>query len=177
MDFFRKLSEICAGATNVTLKILEKNGVMTIQVLPEGTATLRPLIATGTPAELDVEFLPGITGPLKKTAGVMLNVEGFEKDLEQLEKEKKEAVDAAKGKKTSSASATKAAPAAAKTTPKPGKKKETGKPAGFAFEEEEDEQQAGDEDEDDNTEEARAGEPAETETDSLTDNNEENGNN
>jgi PRTRC genetic system protein E len=175
MEFFRKLSEICGGATNITLKILEKNGEMTIQVLPEGTANLRPLIATGSPAELDVEFLPSISEPLKRATGVLLNIEGFEKDLADIENEKQKAVDSAKSAKTATAPATPSKSVPKTTEKKQEKKKNTTAAQGFAFSEEDGEEEDDTEGSQIEGEEETPGEIIDNETETLTEKTEEDG--
>lgn len=94
MEFFKKISEL--GVTNIDIKIVEKNGSISVSFMPKSMAKdkalelIKPLMLTGTAEELDAEFFNIISEPVKKAAGIISNVESFEKTTEEADKNKAE---------------------------------------------------------------------------------------
>jgi PRTRC genetic system protein E len=116
MNFFRQLAGM--GNVDVTLRIMQKNGKLTMMVLPgSASSATMPLNFTGTPEELDAEFFTTIAPAANEVAGIVSNVDEV-KEVVKKEPEKKASTPA---KKT-------AAPAK-KPTPAKQKPKSAGKTA------------------------------------------------
>ena len=65
--------------------------------LKDGAAqSIVPLVVSGTPEELDTEFLAQIARPMEKVQGILMNLEAFEKQAEKAAAESKAAQPAAK---------------------------------------------------------------------------------
>ena len=79
MDFFKRLYELAEGQ-KLTLTVMGKNGKLTVGVLPDGIAKIQPLNVTGTPEELDAQFLDMIKAPLTE-ARIVSNTEEFTESL------------------------------------------------------------------------------------------------
>lgn len=79
MDFFTRLSELITGM-QLTMTIKEKNGKITVSVLPDGIDKVLPLIITATPEELDAQFIEKISKPIEQ-AGLVINATEFEKSI------------------------------------------------------------------------------------------------
>lgn len=100
MNFFKNISDI--GITNIDIKVLIKDGIVSVLVDPKSTAKdkaiqiIQPVSISGTPEEIDLEFFNIITEPLKKTAGVITNIEEHEKSVNEASKKK---ADVTKSKK------------------------------------------------------------------------------
>ena len=81
MSFFREIAAISEGL-DLTIRIKQKNGKLTISVLPDAIDKVQPLLTTGTPEWLDENFIKEITKPLATAQGVV-NAVGFTKSVEQ----------------------------------------------------------------------------------------------
>src|SRR4051812_23289596 len=92
MNFFEQLSAISEGL-DLTIRIKGKNGKLTLSVLPDGIEKVQPLLLTGTPQELDEAFIEAIKQPLADTKTVLVNNESYQKELNELEKDKKKKLD------------------------------------------------------------------------------------
>jgi PRTRC genetic system protein E len=79
MDFFQQLVAISEGL-DLTIRIKGKNGKLTVAVLPDSIDKLQPLTTTGTPEQLDADFIGAITKPLAE-AKLVVNEAEFNKSL------------------------------------------------------------------------------------------------
>lgn len=104
MNLFKTLSEVLGHGCTATITIAQKDGVMTVGVLPGNNLVkdsaknkIVPLNLTGTPEELDEGFVNAISEPIRKTSGLLVDMATFEKAAEEakaqskMEEEKKEA--------------------------------------------------------------------------------------
>lgn len=81
MSFFTELAAISEGL-DLTIRIKQKNGKLTVSVLPDKIDKVQPLITTGTPEQLDAEFIGAITKPLAETK-LVINQAEYEKSLKK----------------------------------------------------------------------------------------------
>ncbi|MEO6610714.1 MAG: hypothetical protein ABIT05_01235 [Chitinophagaceae bacterium] len=72
MNFFQQLSG--QGDVDITIRILKKNDKITLNVIPGGTSKLQPILATGTPEELDEEFFKSVMPGVQEISGFYTNV-------------------------------------------------------------------------------------------------------
>lgn len=91
MTFFTQLA--ATGLKNASISIqVDANGIMTVAMATKTTATdneikvLRPIILTGTTAELDEGFFPTINQPVQNTQVVFNNIENYNAQLAETEK-------------------------------------------------------------------------------------------
>lgn len=104
MNLFKTLSEVLGEGCTATITIAQKDGVMTVGVLPGNSlvkdsakSKIVPLNLTGTPDELDEGFVSAITEPIRRTSGLLVDMASFEQAAEEakakskMEEEKKEA--------------------------------------------------------------------------------------
>lgn len=104
MNLFKTLSEVLGDGCTATITIAQKDGVMTVSVLPGNNLVkdsaknkIVPLNLTGTPEELDEGFVNAISEPIRKTSGLLVDMATFEKAAEEakaqskMEEEKKDA--------------------------------------------------------------------------------------
>lgn len=129
MNFFSQLNNLIPGA-DISIALKEKNGKYTMSLLPSvGNKTaFQPLVATGTPDELDEKFFELISKPLLETTAMLKNAEEHKKSVENEVKEKAAAAVKSKpaDKKPDTKKATEKKPAGKKETAK-SKKKESKK--------------------------------------------------
>ena len=79
MDFFQKLAAI--GNIDMTVRIMQKNDKLTINVMPgSGSSTMQPIVITGTPEELDAEFINTIMPQVNEVAGLVHNIDSVKKE-------------------------------------------------------------------------------------------------
>lgn len=86
--FFQEMNKMMTPGVDYNLSIRKQEGQLIIAVLPRanglkdqaGNNTI-PITVTGTPEELDAEFIAVISQPLQKTAGLIFNVKNFEDQL------------------------------------------------------------------------------------------------
>lgn len=94
MSFFQNLSN--TGIANIEIKVVIKDGIVSVLVDPKSTArdkaiqTIQPISISGTAEELDAEFFNIISEPLKKTSGIISNIEEHEKSADEAAKQKSE---------------------------------------------------------------------------------------
>ncbi len=123
MNFFEQLAAM--GGVDMTLRIMQKNDKLTINIMPGSKVSkMQPIIITGTPAELDEEFFKTIAPEVKEIAGIVSNIEAVKKEATE-KKAKKETASAEK--KTDKPAAKKSA--TKKVVEKKAGKKKTDKPA------------------------------------------------
>lgn len=92
MNFFQQISTL--GVESLEIKIVNKNNTLSISVLPKSNSktmeTLKPIVISGAPEELDKEFFNIVSSPVQKTASLISNVEEYEKSLKAIEAKKEE---------------------------------------------------------------------------------------
>lgn len=90
MNFFQQLAHAGAGKVDLTLRIMQKNEKLTMEVMPGSTKSvgIKPMIFTGTPAELDDEFFKTIAPGVNEVAGIISNIEEVKKEATQKKVEK-----------------------------------------------------------------------------------------
>lgn len=88
--FFTQVNSIMNQGVDITLVIRKKDGQLIVSVMPkinglkdEAQNHIVPLTVTGTPEELDIEFLPTIYKPLQKTVGLLSNMSQFEQQADK----------------------------------------------------------------------------------------------
>ena len=100
MNFFQQISTL--GVESLEIKIVNKKNTLSVSILPKSNSktieTLKPIVITGVPEELDKEFFNIVSSPIEKTVSLISNIEEYEKSLEAVkaEKEEKKKVEAKK---------------------------------------------------------------------------------
>lgn len=96
MELFKTLSEVIGNGCTVKITVSQKDGEMTVSVLPGNDLVkdsaknmISPLSVTGTPEELDNGFVELISAPIKKASGLLSNLEAFEKSAEEAKQRSK----------------------------------------------------------------------------------------
>ena len=106
--FFEQIYQLISTGTDLSINIRRMNDKLNVAVMPRNNALkeeqqqhMVPLVLSGTPEELDREFLQAVMAPVKKALGILTNLEAFEKAAEKtasqakpgktVEKESKEA--------------------------------------------------------------------------------------
>ena len=86
---FVEISELMSDRDMITLVLAKVNGKVSVSVMPtkkglkdEAKNNLSPILITGTPEELDQQFINIIKQPLQKATGLLTNMEKFEKSME-----------------------------------------------------------------------------------------------
>ena len=86
---FTEISESMADRDMITLVLTKVNGKISVSVMPtkkglkdEAKNNLSPILITGTPEELDQQFIDVIKQPLQKATGLLTNMDKFEKSME-----------------------------------------------------------------------------------------------
>ena len=104
--FFTSISQMMTESVDLTLVIRKANGQLTVSTLPkanglkdEAANHIIPLTLTGTPEEMDAEFLQHIMQPIRKATGLISNLMEFEKQADKAAANSKAAKDA-KAKET-----------------------------------------------------------------------------
>ena len=104
MNFFQQISTL--GVESLEIKIVNKNNTLSISVLPKSNSktmeTLKPIVISGAPEELDKEFFNIVSSPIEKTVFLISNIVEYEKSLEAInaKKEEKKKVEAKKKEAT-----------------------------------------------------------------------------
>ena len=92
MNFFQQISTL--GVESLEIKIVNKKNTLSVSILPKSNSktieTLKPIVITGVPEELDKEFFNIVSSPVEKTASLISNIEEYEKSLEAVKAEKEE---------------------------------------------------------------------------------------
>ena len=104
--FFTSISQMMTESVDLTLVIRKANGQLTVSTLPkanglrdEAANHIIPLTLTGTPEEMDAEFLQHIMQPIRKATGLISNMMEFEQQADKAAANSK-AVKDAKAKET-----------------------------------------------------------------------------
>lgn len=92
MNFFQQISTL--GVESLEIKIVNKKNTLSVSILPKSNSktmeTLKPIVITGVPEELDKEFFNIVSSPIEKTVSLISNIEEYEKSLEAVKSEKEE---------------------------------------------------------------------------------------
>ena len=92
MNFFQQISTL--GVESLEIKIVNKNNTLSISVLPKSNSktmeTLKPIVISGAPEELDKEFFNIVSSPIEKTVFLISNIKEYEKSLKAIEAKKEE---------------------------------------------------------------------------------------
>lgn len=90
MNLFKTLSEVLGDGCTATITIAQKDGIMTVGVLPGNNLVkdgaknkIVPLNVSGSPEELDEGFVDAIAEPVRKTAGLLVDMASYEKAAEE----------------------------------------------------------------------------------------------
>lgn len=104
--FFASISQMMTESVDLTLVIRKANGQLTVSTLPKANGLkdearnhIVPLTLTGSPQEMDAEFLQHIMQPIRKATGLISNMVEFEKQADKAAANSKAAKDA-KAKET-----------------------------------------------------------------------------
>ena len=93
MNFFQQISTL--GVESLEIKIVNKQNTLSVSILPKSNSktmeTLKPIVISGAPEELDKEFFNIVSSPIQKTVSLISNIEEYEKSLEAEKEEKKKA--------------------------------------------------------------------------------------
>ena len=88
--FFQTIYGLLTESTEVSINIKRVNDKLTVAVMPrhkelkDGTAGgFIPLVASGTPEELDGGFINMMAAPVAKAVGIMTNLKEFERQAEK----------------------------------------------------------------------------------------------
>lgn len=84
MDFFTQLNKICP-LPDLSIRIKEKNGKLTVSVLPEGGSAKR-LTMTGKPDDLDQDFFAVLGAAPDEIKGLTTNLEDLKKEASSFRK-------------------------------------------------------------------------------------------
>lgn len=94
--FFTTIYPMLSAGTDLSITIRQVNNSLSVAVMPRHTGmkgeagqNLVPLILSGTPEELDAEFLKAITLPVSRALGVLTNLAAFEKQTEKASAQEK----------------------------------------------------------------------------------------
>lgn len=90
MNLFTTLSDVLGKSCTATITIAQKDGIMTVGVLPGNDLvkdaaknSIVPLNISGTPEELDEGFVAAIAEPIKKTTGLLVDMAAYERAAEE----------------------------------------------------------------------------------------------
>lgn len=90
MNLFTTLSDVLGNGCTATITIAQKDGIMTVGVLPGNDLvkdaaknSIVPLNISGTPEELDEGFVSAIAEPIKKTTGLLVDMAAYERAAEE----------------------------------------------------------------------------------------------
>ncbi|MGN6435976.1 MAG: PRTRC system protein E [Agriterribacter sp.] len=82
MNFFEQLA--AAGNVDMTIRIMQKNERLTLNVMPgSGQSVTQPIIITGTGKELDAEFFSTLYPQVDEVKGIVHNLEAVKKEAQQ----------------------------------------------------------------------------------------------
>jgi len=100
-NFFSQMAETLKNA-NLDITLSMKKDTVSVMITPKmktGSDEIPPVIISGTIAELDEGFFPLFLDKSKKIAGVISNIEEYDKLISAVEKAKKEKLDEKMNKK------------------------------------------------------------------------------
>jgi PRTRC genetic system protein E len=84
MNFFQQLAQAGTQNVDLTMRIMQKDGKLTINIMPGAkSVTIKPILVTGTPQELDAEFFKTIAPGVSEITGIITNIEDVKKDAEK----------------------------------------------------------------------------------------------
>lgn len=86
-SFFQQLAAL--GNVDLNIRIMQKDGKLTISITPGVKSNLHPILVTGTPAELDAEFLNTIAPQVQSISGIVTNITEVKKQAEKLVEDSK----------------------------------------------------------------------------------------
>ena len=103
MELFKRLSESMEAGSTVVMTVAKSENGMTVSVLP-GNSLVKdaaknkfiPICVTGTPEEIDEDFLNTVLRPIARANGLLSNIKDFEdsakaaKEASEMEKKAKE---------------------------------------------------------------------------------------
>lgn len=88
--FFQTIYLLITAGTDLSINIRRVENNLSVSVIPRRNSlkgdiqqNLSPLVISGTPEELDMQFLQTISQPVQKVQGLLANVENFEKQAEK----------------------------------------------------------------------------------------------
>ena len=88
--FFTQINQLMNQSVDITLVIRKKEGQLMVSTMPKANGLkdeaqnfIVPLNLTGTPEELDAEFITLISQPIQKAAGLLTNMSNYEKQAEK----------------------------------------------------------------------------------------------
>lgn len=87
MSFFQQLAAL--GNVDLSIRIKQKNETLTLSITPGNSSNITPVIVTGTPAELDAEFLNSIAPQVQSISGIVTNIKDVKAEAAKLEEENK----------------------------------------------------------------------------------------
>lgn len=104
---FKELNEMLGNGDSLTIVITKTGEKLATSIVPRKSGLkdsakemILPLVLTGTPEELDADFIKEISTPIRKATGLLTNLREFEKSTEAAEANSKAAkVEAEKAKK------------------------------------------------------------------------------
>lgn len=89
MNFFQQLSEMTGGKADLTIRIMQKGESITVNVMPgNSNNSFEPILATGTPAELDGAFFSQLMPEVKEVAGMITNIAEVKESVKKKAEEK-----------------------------------------------------------------------------------------
>lgn len=141
MNFFEQLA--ASGNVDLTMRIMQKNDKLTLNIMPgSNSSTFKPILITGTAAELDAEFFSTVIPGVNEVKGLITNLDAVKKNpkLDKSEDNDDEEQDTTSGSSTPAPkkAVKKSAPKKAekptvKKEKKPAEKKEPVKPESALF--------------------------------------------
>lgn len=104
---FKEFNEMLGNGDSLTIVITKTGEKLATSIVPRKSGLkdvakdmILPLILTGTPEELDADFIQAVSTPIRKSTGILTNLREFEKSTEVAEANSKAAkVEAEKAKK------------------------------------------------------------------------------
>lgn len=104
---FKEFNEMLGNGDSLTIVITKTGEKLATSIVPRKSGLkdsakemILPLVLTGTPEELDADFIKEISMPIRKATGLLTNLREFEKSTEVAEANSKAAkVEAEKAKK------------------------------------------------------------------------------
>lgn len=96
--FFEQIYQLISTGTDLSINIRRMNDKLNVAVMPRNNSLkgerqqhMVPLVLSGTPDELDREFLQAVMTPVRKALGILTNLEAFEKAAEKTASQAKSA--------------------------------------------------------------------------------------
>ena len=90
MRFFRDLFETFKGDVDLSMRIMSKDGTLTVQITPGvKNDQVKPIEITGTPPEFDEEFFAKIVPGVKEVQGLVSNIEQVKQEAAKAAEPKK----------------------------------------------------------------------------------------